>query len=312
MRARTVSSGTKPLDAISLFGALLKNDKRATERERENDIRSLLVEWFGQEQDSSSEVAALLKPFTDKLTDIQFVRSDLRAWEEQFRLLEGLDAFRVAHGRLTSSGARGGARAPADGARALQSKINSMEAVAHEQGDAADLIEDQARLIASLESKVAAAEAEARSLRFKPAAKVTFDDAWVKENGAVGQPAPEDMRRPSVCWVELCERKGWKLAADMPKGKNPLVGPECPGCLARGVVKPGDWYHHRTNRELYEKLNKGEKPAGAQYGMYHGGGRCKWMYVAAHQLCKELGNKPEINAKIFQQVADGQSPYSRN
>ena len=147
-RARTVSSGTKPLDAISLFGALLKNDKRATERERENDIRSLLVEWFGQEQDSSSEVAALLKPFTDKLTDIQFVRSDLRAWEEQFRLLEGLDAFRVAHGRLTSSGARGGARAPADGARALQSKINSMEAVAHEQGDAADLIEDQARLIA--------------------------------------------------------------------------------------------------------------------------------------------------------------------
>ena len=63
---------------------------------------------------------------------------------------------------------------------------------------------------------------------------------------------------------------------------------------------------------MYEKLGKCVKPAGAQFGMYHGGGRCKWMYVAAHQLCKELGNKPEINAKIFQQVADGQSPYSRN
>ena len=113
-----------------------------------------------------------------------------------------------------------------------------MEAGSHEQGDAADLIEDQARLIATLESKVAAAEAEARNLRFKPAAKVTFDDAWVKENGVAGFPAPEDMRRPSICWVELCERKGWPLAADMPKGKNPLVGPECPGCRARVAGRP--------------------------------------------------------------------------
>ena len=102
----------------------------------------LLDEWFRQEEASPTEVAALLKPFTDKLTDIQFVRSNLRAWEEQFRLLEGLDSFRLAHGRLVSPGVRGGSRAASDGARALQSRVSSMEAGSHEQGDAADLIED--------------------------------------------------------------------------------------------------------------------------------------------------------------------------
>ena len=335
----TVVQGCLPTTLLSRAHRIYMRkygDARDAHKLAEQETRDLVTSNLAKQ----AEQHGFLKVFSDKLLDADFSAASFDTWQQQFKIYEGTDSFKV--GMAAAKKASGvkppvkltGKEVGGPGSR----DVNMLLGHHPEELDGRGTTESLQKIMAMIAGvhpgdvgggapagggpMVQGAHGASglggggggdaflqrmiAAVQFNGAATQVKNDSWVAAHGVPGFKSPSAPDREKLHIGRLAKALGVEVPAGCPKDPNSYVGPTCL-CNVWKQIPEENWYWAPESDEF--KSGKPEyarvKPADVvKFGYFHKLGKCKACRQRAHELVREDPTKIQLLWPLAKDAVD--------
>ena len=335
----TVAQGCLPTTMLSRAHRIYMRkygDAKDAHKLAEQETRDLVTSSLAKQ----SEQYGFLKVFSDKLLDADFSAASFGTWQQQFKIYEGTDSFKVGMAAAKKTAAvkppvkLTGKEVGGPGSRDVNMLLGHHPGELDGSGTTESLQKIMA-MIAGLHPGDVGGGAPAggvpivpgahgagglggggegdaflqrmiAAVQFNGASTQVKNDSWVAAHGVPGFKSPSAPDREKLHIGKLAKALGVEVPAGCPKDPNAYVGPNCL-CNTWKQIPEENWYWAPESDEF--KSGKPEyarvKPADVtKFGYYHKLGKCKACRQKAHELVREDPTKIQLLWPLSKDAVD--------